>query len=110
VPVLSIVIDRDDGEEGGRRQLLALHEMRGDLECDALRDRLVRWPAMAVTPAQAIRELRELIAALDRRVPQVERAGEAAVARDAAALKSLALIRIEELERDARRSGPQPSG
>ena len=48
-----------------------------------------------------MRELQELIAALDRRVPQVQRAGEMSIARDAAALKVRALKRIEELERDA---------
>jgi hypothetical protein len=56
---------------------------------------------MAMTPSSAVRELLELIAALDRRVPQVQRAGEASIARDAAALKSRALNRIEELKRDA---------
>jgi len=50
--------------------------------------------------AQIIRELYELIAALDRRVPQVERVGETSIARAAAALKSDALKRIEDLERD----------
>ena len=52
-----------------------------------------------------VRELRELIAALDRRVPQVERIGEVAIARAAAVLKSEALKRIEELERDSRAAG-----
>jgi len=58
----------------------------------------------AATPStsRAVRELLELIAALDRRLPQVERAGEAAIAQDAAALKNRALKRIEELERDTR--------
>jgi hypothetical protein len=46
----------------------------------------------------AARELHELIEALDRRVPHVERAGEAAIARDAALLKAKALIRLAELE------------
>ena len=55
---------------------------------------------MAMTPGGAVRELLELIAALDRRVPQVQRAGEASIARDAAALKARALKRIEELERE----------
>jgi hypothetical protein len=50
------------------------------------------------TRTQLVRELRELIAALDRRVPHVERAGEAAIARDAALLKAKALKRITELE------------
>ena len=48
--------------------------------------------------AQTLRELRELVAALDRRVPQVERVGEIPIARAAVALKSEALKRIEELE------------
>jgi hypothetical protein len=52
--------------------------------------------------AQTVRELYELIAALDRRVPQVERVGEMSIARAASALKCEALKRIEELERDAR--------
>ena len=59
---------------------------------------------MAMTSSGVVRELMELIAALDRRVPQVQRVGEAAIARDAATLKARALRRIAELERD----GPQP--
>ena len=54
----------------------------------------------AITRGELIQELRELIAALDRRVPHVERAGEVSIARDAAALKARALKRIEELERE----------
>jgi hypothetical protein len=57
------------------------------------------------TPAQVIRELNELIAALDRRVPQVERLGEVALARAAAALRNEARQRIEEIERDAAARG-----
>ena len=53
------------------------------------------------SPAQTVRELRELIAAIDGRVPQVERVGEIAIARAAAVLKSEALKRIEEIERDS---------
>jgi len=49
---------------------------------------------------RVVRELLELIAALDRRVPQVQRASEASIARDAAALKARALKRIEELEQE----------
>ena len=48
--------------------------------------------------SSTIGELVELIAALDRRVPQVQRADEASIARDAAALKTRALKRIEECE------------
>jgi len=54
-----------------------------------------------VMRARAIRELQELIEALERRMPQVQRAGEASIAREAAALKTRALKRIEELERDS---------
>jgi hypothetical protein len=48
-----------------------------------------------------IRHLRELIAALDRRVPRIERVGERKIAGEAAALKHKALTRIAELERPA---------
>lgn len=49
---------------------------------------------------QLIRDLRELIVALDRRVPRRERPEEASIARDAAALRALALTRIAALERE----------
>ena len=48
---------------------------------------------------QLVRDLRELLSALERRLPQVHRADEASIARDAAALKARALSRLEELER-----------
>jgi len=48
-----------------------------------------------------VRDLLELITALDRRVPQIQRAGETAIARDAAALKARALKLIQELEPEA---------
>ena len=41
--------------------------------------------------------LEELIAALDRRVPRVEQAGEAEIAREAAALRARAVNRLAEL-------------
>jgi hypothetical protein len=47
---------------------------------------------------QQIRHLRELIAALDKRQPRIERVGETAIARDAAALKAKALQRLAELQ------------
>ena len=46
-------------------------------------------------------ELKELIAALDRRIPQIQRAGEATIAQDAAALKAKALERLAKLERES---------
>ena len=50
------------------------------------------------TPAEQIRQLRELIDALDRRVPRIERSGETQIARDAAELRAKALKRITLLE------------
>ena len=47
---------------------------------------------------RTIRDLSELIDALDRRLPQVERSGEASIARAAARLKDEAIKRIAELE------------
>ena len=50
-----------------------------------------------------VHDLRELIAALDRRVPRIEREGERTIARDAQALRHAALKRIGELEAQAAR-------
>jgi hypothetical protein len=56
---------------------------------------------VAVASNELARELLELIAALDRRVPHVERAGEAGIARDAIALREKAVQRLAELEAQA---------
>ena len=50
------------------------------------------------TPTDQIRILRELIEALARRVPHIERTGEIQIARDAASLREKALKRIAALE------------
>jgi hypothetical protein len=58
-----------------------------------------------------LRHLHELIAALDRRVPHVERIGEIDIARDGRALREKALQRIAELEASMETSqtqGPPP--
>jgi hypothetical protein len=52
---------------------------------------------MAVDRTAVARRLHELIAALDRRVPRVEQAGEASIAREAAALRRKAVRRLAEL-------------
>ena len=52
---------------------------------------------MAVRAGDLVRELEELITALDRRVPHVERVGEEEIARDAARLREKAVRRLEEL-------------
>jgi hypothetical protein len=46
-----------------------------------------------------IRHLRELIDALERRMPHLEREGERRIALDAAALRQKAAERLAELER-----------
>jgi len=89
-----------DGSEGSRRRLLlAVYGVRRRLERLAGEYNDLAVPgSMAVKPSRAVRELLELIAALDRRVPQVQRAGEMAIAQDAASLKERALKRIEEIK------------
>ena len=46
-----------------------------------------------------IERLRELVAALDQRIPQIAREGERGIAHDSASLKAQAQQRIAELER-----------
>jgi hypothetical protein len=60
---------------------------------------------MAITLAVLTRRLRELIAALDRRAPRVERPAESAIARDAAVLRARAVNRLAEIA-DDRTSAP----
>jgi hypothetical protein len=55
--------------------------------------------------ARTLELLREFIAALDRRLPQIERAGEAAIADEAALLRARAAERIAEIEKP----GPGPA-
>ena len=55
---------------------------------------------MAVNTPELTRALEELIEALDRRVAHIERAGEALIARDAAALRAKAVSRLAELTGD----------
>ena len=49
---------------------------------------------------ELIAVLRDLVAALDRRIPRMGRAGEEGIALDSAALRSKALDRIAELTND----------
>jgi hypothetical protein len=50
---------------------------------------------------ETVRALHDLIEALDRRTPHVERAGESSIAQAAEALKLAALKRLDELQREA---------
>ena len=57
------------------------------------------------------RALNELIEALDRRVPRLERVAESSIARDAAALRAKALKRLAEIkEEEPPRRGRSGSG
>ncbi len=60
-----------------------------------------------MTVTQLARQLRELIAALDRRVPRVGRAAEASIAPESAALRADAVKRLADL---AAESSPETAG
>jgi len=59
-----------------------------------------RLPGLVQPSTDTIGMLRDLVDALDRRVPHAERVGETRIALDAAALRKAALDRIEELTRN----------
>jgi hypothetical protein len=61
-------------------------------------DSMAKKKVAEVDLTEKLRHLQELIAALDRRVPRVERVGEVSIAREAAALRDKALQRIAALE------------
>jgi hypothetical protein len=69
-----------------------------DLESLAAVTAAKRLAAMTTRTDTVIDDLRELIAALDRRVPHLEREGERAIARDAADLRAAAINRLRALE------------
>jgi hypothetical protein len=64
---------------------------------------------MAADSRHLAKQLQELIVALDRRVPQIGRADEPSIARDAAALKAKAIRRLSELHRQHPVRGAAPS-
>jgi hypothetical protein len=99
-----VIVGRDKGQKPRREQLLAVLALRRRVERVTDSDCSIRCVSLAMTPISAVRELLELISALDRRVPQIQRAGEASIAHDAAALKARALERIEQLEREPMRA------
>ena len=87
-----------DGQFVGCRELLALHGVRRSVEPLAPPEGTTWGAFVALIPTALVYQLRELIAALDRRIPQRGRAGEASIARDAAALRASALQRLAEVE------------
>jgi len=56
--------------------------------------------SVPVSERNVLEDLRELVAALDRRVPHLDRKGERDIARDAAALREEAMNRIREIENE----------
>jgi hypothetical protein len=93
-------VNRDDGEDSRRQQLLAVHELRGGVERVAPAEQKTRSLPVAVTTTELRRNLEELLAALDRRTPHIERAGEAAIVRAADALREEALRRLATLDNE----------
>lgn len=59
----------------------------------------VDLPLLVLPSTDTIGMLRELVEALDRRIPNVERGDETQIASDAASLRKAAVHRIEELSR-----------
>jgi hypothetical protein len=55
---------------------------------------------VSVSGRTVLEDLRELVAALDRRVPHLDRKGERDIAREAAALRAQAMKRIREIENE----------
>jgi hypothetical protein len=96
---MPFALDRHHRAQTGRERVLAVQRLWRDLERLPAPDGAGGRLSVAVTGLA--RELEELIAALDRRVPRVEEAGEADIARDAAALRAKAVDRLAELVRDA---------
>ena len=91
------------GETAEREQLLAMFEMRRCVESVAT-DRPGRAVPVSVQQsvplADVAAQLAELIAAIDRRLPQVQRAGEASIANAAVRLRLEAVKRLNEIERE----------
>ena len=100
MPVLPIGRDLDHRAQAGRSCVLAVWRVRRSVERRAPEpgEKLagLKQP-MAVNAGKLARDLQELIAALDRRLPGVAQAGEVGIARDAAALRAKAVKRLEEL-------------
>jgi hypothetical protein len=93
------------GETPDREQLLAVLEVRRCVEPGAavefvfaLVAKMKTGVATVASLVATVTELNELIVAIDRRLPQVQRAGEAAIANAAVRLRTEAEKRIKELE------------
>ena len=100
--VLPLRPGHDHRQVDDDRCVLALCRLRPNLEPGQAGSTASAWAGVTRhRRAVIVSDLRELVAALDRRVPRLEREGEPEIARDAAALKDEALLRIAELEQGA---------
>jgi len=116
--VSEVPIDGDElrRETADIAKLLALHGLRRGVESEPalqLGTKMVAevTPEDLVETKTTIVQLVELIAAVDRRLPQVQRAGEAGIANAAMHLRAEAAKRIVELEAEVAGrefTNPQP--
>ena len=108
MPALSIVVHFNDRQEPRLELVLALQRMRRGVERHTARGHAPGSATVAMSNPELTRALLELIEALDRRVPHVERAGESSIARDAAALRDKARRRLSELDEDGAAAPADP--
>jgi len=97
MPGVSFDVDYDDDADARRAQLLALRHLWRDLEQLAAGIAAIARAPVAVANNDLARTLEELIAALDRRIPHLEREGEAEIVDEAAILRKKAIERLAEL-------------
>jgi hypothetical protein len=92
------------GQAADAAELLALPEVRRRIQPGAAVGfvapglAMKRVPEAVATLAEIVVQLQDLIVAIDRRLPQVQRAGESAIANAAVRLRMEASKRIGELE------------
>ena len=109
MPVLPVTRGRDAGESDHHRNLLAVPGVRRGVEsCQSRTDTSTSKALVMVRSAtpllkqEMLADLRELIAAIDRRVPYLERDGAGRIAQEAAILRQQANTLITEIEATAR--------
>src|SRR5688572_33116647 len=87
---------------GRRSPSIRCHEVGHGLYRDRAWRPVQRAPVRPVSASErsVLDDLRELVAALDRRVSHLDRKGERDIARDAAALRAEAMNRIREIENE----------
>jgi hypothetical protein len=104
LPEVPIDGDQFGGEAADGQQLLAMLEMRRRLESGPAVGAQALVAAMTARThtlaglADTVCQLNELITAIDRRLPQVQRAGESVIANAAVRLRIEAEKRIAEIE------------